>query len=173
MPNWCENDLRVEGPKEVLEEFLRFVAGGSPFDFNRLSPYPPEFQELDDAAEAWDKANAKTPPQGQSGRPKDGYNSGGYEWRVANWGTKWPAYKVAREEPTNGDDEKTLVVVFHFSTAWSPPKPVIEKASERYPALTFELRYFECGCCFNGLFRCKGGEVESDKSGPYFGERGG
>ena len=27
MPNWCENDLAVEGPKEVIEEFLKFAAG--------------------------------------------------------------------------------------------------------------------------------------------------
>ena len=53
MPNWCENDLAVEGPKEVIEEFLKFAAGaagenplddeGSKFDFNKFIPYPQEF----------------------------------------------------------------------------------------------------------------------------------
>ena len=39
MPNWCENDLAVEGPKEVIEEFLKFAAGESPFYFEfRLHP---------------------------------------------------------------------------------------------------------------------------------------
>ena len=92
---------------------------------------------------------------------------------VANWGTKWPASRVELEGPVTGYDGKTLEVVFHFDTAWSPPKPVIEKAAKLYPALRFELRYFECGCCFNGLFCCSGGEVETDECGPYFGERGG
>ena len=68
-----------------------------------------------------------------------------------------------------GYDEKTLEVVFHFDTAWSPPMPVIKRAAELYPALRFELRYFECGCCFNGLFRCSAGAVESNKCGAYFG----
>src|SRR5512135_2765813 len=54
----------------------------------------------------------------------------------------------------------------HFDTAWSPPKPVIKRAAELYPALRFELRYFDCGCCFNGLFCCSGGEVVTDESGP-------
>ena len=61
MANWCENDLTVEGPKEVIEEFLRFAAGESPFDFERFLPYPDEFKRLDDAAKAWDKEHAEQP----------------------------------------------------------------------------------------------------------------
>ena len=71
------------------------------------------------------------------------------------------------------DDGKTLRVVFHFDTPESPSTAVIKKAAERYPALRFELSYFECECVFEGHFCCSGGEVESDESGPYFGERGG
>ena len=33
MPNWCENDVTVSGSKEAVEEFLKFAAGESPFDF--------------------------------------------------------------------------------------------------------------------------------------------
>ena len=66
MPNWCENDLTVEGPTEVIEEFLKFAAGESPFDFDRFIPYPEEFRRLDEAAKAWDREHA--------GRPD-------YDWR--------------------------------------------------------------------------------------------
>ena len=72
MPNWCENDLTVEGPKEVIEEFLRFAAGESPFDFERFLPYPEEFKRLDDAAKAWDKEHAETPPL-KSGHAAEGW----------------------------------------------------------------------------------------------------
>ena len=58
---WCENDLAVEGPKEVIDEFLTFAAGESPFDFEKFIPYPEEFKRLDDAAEAWDKEHAERP----------------------------------------------------------------------------------------------------------------
>ena len=173
MPNWCENDLTVEGPTEVVEEFLRFAAGESPFDFNCFVPYPAEFQQLDDAAKAWDKEHAEQPDCDRQKRPKDGFNSGGYKWCVANWGTKWPPYRVELEEPVTSDDGKTLKALFHFGTAESPPRPVIENAAKRYPALTFELRYFECGFCCNGRFRCKNGKLQSDKKGPYFCNRGG
>ena len=61
MPNWCENDLAVEGPKEVIEEFLKFAAGESPFDFGKFIPYPAEFQRQDEIAEAWLKEHAERP----------------------------------------------------------------------------------------------------------------
>jgi len=173
MPNWCENDLAVEGPTEVIGEFLKFAAGESPFDFGKFIPYPAKFQRQDEIAEAWLKEHAERPDYDWRLQPKDGFNSGGYDWCVANWGTKWPASRVEVEGPMTGYDEKTVEVVFHFDTAWSPPKPVIKKAAELYPALRFELRYFECGCCFNGLFRCSAGAVESNKCGAYFGTRGG
>ena len=38
MPNWCENDLAVEGPKEVIEEFLKFAAGDEPLRFQSVHP---------------------------------------------------------------------------------------------------------------------------------------
>ena len=90
MPNWCENDLTVEGPKGAVEEFIKFVAGESPFDFNKFVPYPEEFKRLDDAAEAWDKEHAGRPDYDWRARPKDGFNSGGYEWRVKHWATSCP-----------------------------------------------------------------------------------
>jgi Ferredoxin-like domain in Api92-like protein len=173
MPNYCENDLTVRGPKEVMEEFLKFAAGGSPFDFNRFLPYPEEFRRLDEIAKAWDREHEGGPDYDWFGRPKDGFNSGGYEWRVKHWGTKWPACRVKVEGPVTGYAEKAVTVFFHFDTAWSPPKPVIEKAAELYPALQFELRYFERGAQFNGFFYCSDGEVETDEWGPYFGDRGG
>jgi Ferredoxin-like domain in Api92-like protein len=173
MPNYCENDLAVEGPTEVIEEFLKFAAGESPFDFNRFIPYPEEFRRLDEITEAWDREHAVRSDDDWRARPKDGFNSGGFEWCYANWGTKWPASRVKLEGPVTGYDGKTLEVVFHFDTAWCPPKPVIKKAAELYPALRFELRYYECGVGFHGLVCYSDGEVETDESGAYFGDRGG
>jgi hypothetical protein len=173
MPNWCENDLTVEGPKDVVEEFLRFAEGESTLDFDRFIPYPEAFRRRDEIADAWDREHAERLGADWASRPGDGFNSGGYGWRVANWGTKWRAALVHREEPEAGSAEGTVAVVFHFDTAWSPPLPVVRKAAELFPSLSFELRYFECGDGFNGMFCCSRGEVDFDESGPYFGTRGG
>lgn len=146
MPNWCENDLTVEGPKEAIEEFMAFAEGESPFDFERFVPRPERYRsgDLDD-----------------------------FDWCIENWGTKWNAFHVSRGDPEPGLTDDTIEVVYNLDTAWSPPLPVIQKASELFPLLSFELRYFECGGGFNGMLCCRGGEVTYDESGPYFGDRGG
>lgn len=169
MPNWCECDLTVSGPAARLQEFLGFAKGdNNGLDFNRFIPYPEKFRRLDEATREWERDH----PRGDwRERPKDGFNSGGYEWCWKHWGTKWNAGRVETDSLlTWGEDGE---VELHFSTAWSPPLPVIRKASEKYPELQFELRYFERGCGFNGLYRCRAGEVLDDESGPYFGNRGG
>lgn len=148
-----------------------------PFDFNRIVPYPEHFRELDRIASEWHEQNPRPwSPELQASRPKDGYNQGGYEWCLENWGTKWNASCVSLgdlETWRAGDGTERAVVEVHFSTAWSPPKPIIERASILFPELTFDLRYFERGQGFNGRFACESGEVATDKSGPYFGARGG
>ena len=63
--------------------------------------------------------------------------------------------------------------MFYFDTAWSPPVPVIRKAAELFPSLSFELRYFESRGRFNGMLCCSRGGVDYDECGPYFGDRGG
>ena len=173
MPNWCENDLTIEGPKEVIEEFVRFATGETVFDFERFRPYPEEFRRLDEIAETWDRAHAGKPGHANDPRPCDGYSSGGYQWCIANWGTTWPAQLVERCDPVPVSDAGLVELVYHFDTAWSPPIPVIEHAAQLFPALTFELRYFEALDAFNGMLRCSGGEITFDESGPYFGDRGG
>jgi hypothetical protein len=47
MPNWCDNELRIEGKKEDVDAFLAFVKGEEDgeevvFDFNKLIPMPAE-----------------------------------------------------------------------------------------------------------------------------------
>jgi hypothetical protein len=172
MPNYCECDLYVSGPKTRLEEFFREVAGEeSPFDFNRLIPYPERFRERDRLAEEWWK---KAPEERTDSCPKDGFNQGGYEWRVEHWGTKWNAcgVRLDRDEcPQDGAADDCFT--FSFSTPWSPPTPVIEHAAARFPELSFDLFYFESGAGFRGKFTCRDGRVMCDEMRPYSGSRGG
>lgn len=63
-----------------------------------------------------------------------------YDWNIRNWGTKWSSSECSFNTRQNS-------VV--FSTAWSPPLPVIIKLAE---LLKCELRliYFEPGMGFAG-----------------------
>lgn len=54
-----------------------------------------------------------------------------YDWRIANWGTKWNAYGY--EDAYDEDDKYIAGEPFEFLTAWDAPHPVIEKISEMFP----------------------------------------
>lgn len=169
MPNWCENDLQVTGDETRVREFLEFAGTTeTPIDFNRFIPYPPRFAERDRAAEAWRDAHDT---REWSSAPKDGFNSGGYEWCIEHWGTKWNAHRAVAGEMTVRRTTATAVV--HFDTAWSPPLPVVLSASRRFPALVFDLRWYERGMRVRGRYRCRDGAVLCDRSWDYSGPRGG
>jgi hypothetical protein len=100
--------------------------------------------------------------------------------RFIPWGDEngWSTHRVGHEMKVGelhpwGMDEDRAGVDINFSSRWTPPLPVILKASALFPELEFEIRYFERGVGFNGMFICKAGEVSCDESGPYFGWRGG
>src|SRR5262249_32909329 len=96
MPNWCENDLTVKGPKDKVQEFIQRAEGPNGcLDFNAFVPYPERFLALDKAAEEWDDRNRNDPELHYGDRPKDGFNQGGYEWCIANCGTKWNACEAS------------------------------------------------------------------------------
>lgn len=163
MPNWCSCDLYVRGEKKELARFKKAAKGkNGVIDFNNFIPYPKKFTDMDEKAK---EANKKIEP-GKT-PAKDGYNSGGYEWCIANWGTKWNA---SSPEISDDLDEE---LAYRLETAWSPPAPVVQKMGEMFPALEFELRYFEAGMSFNGLMRIEKGKVTADMQGEYFGDRGG
>ena len=179
MPNWCECDLSVSVPwgqelteedrKKAKPELKRFKEFSTTekeidgkketniLDTNKFIPYPEKFRKLDKEA-----AKAKNPFS-----VKDGFSSGGYEWCCKNWGTKWGICHAEFLE--EGNEE----LKYEFECAWSPPLPVIKKMSELFPLLEFELRYFEMGCGFKGLYRCENGELTKDETGAYYGSRGG
>ncbi|MFD1951065.1 hypothetical protein ACFSGX_09845 [Sphingomonas arantia] len=65
-----------------------------------------------------------------------------YPWALANWGTKWGAFRFAETgaEP----------FAFRFETAWSFPVPIFEALATRFPSLGFECATFDEGWNFAG-----------------------
>lgn len=57
-----------------------------------------------------------------------------YTWAIENWGTKWSGGHC---DMATSDG----VVSASFSTAWSPPVPVIAALSALYPEVPFTLKY--------------------------------
>jgi hypothetical protein len=136
MPNWCWNDLVVQGEPEEVKEVIEFVRSEDrPFDFERVIPIPEEV----------------------SGNP-DGMV--GYNWRIDNWGTKWNVSGVEC-----GVSEYDGGVHYSFETAWAPPVEVVGRLSEMFPELTVALAYDEPGMGFGGFIVFRGGSRDEEVSG--------
>lgn len=72
-----------------------------------------------------------------------------YDWRIANWGTKWNAVG------TYVDWDARQIM---FQTAWSAPAAIIDKMSRAFPDVEFEWMYAEEDCgCNTGIFTHKNG----------------
>lgn len=166
MPNHVDCQLRIHGKPARIKDFLLAVDGGKdkPIDANLIIPYPKKFADKDKQAEAHNEEVRKT---GKGSWMKDGYNSGGYQWCIDNWGTKWGMYDFSDITQY----QKSVMV--RFSTAWSPPLPIIKKMGELFPELKFTLRYYEGGAGFKGVYQIKGDDVLVEESSDYRGSKGG
>jgi len=120
MPNWCRNTLKLsetaQDIREVLKDYLAEEGEGTFLDFNKIIPMPPELEGTTS--------------------PSDGPNW--YDWRVANWGTKWNSSEAQIDEDC-----------ISFGTAWSPPLPVIAHLSE-LTGKAFVIYYIEEGMDYCG-----------------------
>ncbi len=147
MPNYCENDLYIQGKEADVKRVLDLIGPG--FDFGKVIPYPKMFAQMDrdhpgHGAQPNRNLDCLTIEayREKYGHDKDGFNSGGYEWKCKHWGCKWNAADVKRR------DYGPICIT--FQTAWSPPVPIIQSLGDKFPDVTFSLEYFERGMEFMG-----------------------
>jgi hypothetical protein len=131
MPNWACNRLTICGPEDRLRDFLEQNKGADQvLSFGAAVPYPSEFEAMDRAREEFRRTR---PDASYLDWPESGYGSGGYEWCILSWGTKWDA-----SAPQAGPyDHATGSITVRFSTAWSPPLPWLRVVAARWPDLAF------------------------------------
>lgn len=133
MPNWCNNTLKVTGEETELKRFIDAVKTDKQvLSFDKLVPMPKELE------------NTKSP----------GDNPSWYEWRIANWGTKWDL------DESIGLTVKKRVAWYSFDTAWGPPIEWMKAVSVLFSELKFVLRYEEPGVGFKGKAVAENGRVE-------------
>lgn len=131
MPNWCTNYLDVTGPDADLQRFkMKVNTNESCFDFNSFVEYPAIYADAD--ARFAEYMELPIEERRALSTPEDGFNRGGYQWCVDNWGTKWPAQMAVLEEHGG-------TLSYWFETAHTPPIPLLIAASKEFPSLEFQL----------------------------------
>jgi hypothetical protein len=132
MPNYCSNTVVVSGDEALLKQFKK-VAHQKNNDFlQNLHPMPSDINlnESNSISPAW------------------------YEWRIANWGTKWDVNPEITKENKN-------MIIYTFESAWSPPTHAFQYISNNYPQLNFFMQFEEQGSDFIGQVNYQNG-IESD-----------
>lgn len=131
MPNWCNNVVKIKGPKADIETLLKrandaqFVfdpeaaeatfffcgagwEGNQWFSFHAFVPIPDELIE--------------------SGDQRD--------WLIDHWDTKWDAEVACVSWSKSGK-----IAYVDFMTAWGPPESVIKAMREQFPKLEISCKW--------------------------------
>ena len=144
MPNWCNNHIEIIGPKHKVDALIKGAKEGE--FINTLYPMP---KELEDTQSTSDEEVMKKQPV------VDGFNNW-YDWRVANWGTKWDVDiydgSIQEQEELFGPDDGDKRVTFGFDSAWSPPIHACETYLQNNNDMSIKLTYYEPGCDFMGIW---------------------
>ena len=168
MPNHCESDLYIHGPKAIVATVIakHFTADGE-LNCDSVIPYPASFKALDEASAKWEADNKDNPNRDWRNRPKDGFNSGGYDWCVACWGTKWGTYDGT------GINKTARGFGAGFQSAWSPPTPVVSALAAMYPKIKIQMNSFENGMGYQVKANWENGKLICENQNDYRGSRGG
>lgn len=155
MPNWCYNSLTVEGSAEDISAIKKQLNEPFQREHDQWNPATQQMEKKDylypnPVFAFWNiikptNLEAYNGPQPEATLPIRFDSDHWYDWNVRNWGTKWDvAVSYDEEYPeTELMEEDETSLAYRFNTAWSPPIPAIEKLSEQYPDVEFNLSYEE------------------------------
>ena len=142
MPNWCNNNIIIKGPKNKLKDLESAAREGN--FCNHLSPMPKVLENT--------TADGSVKPK----LKKETGFSDWYDWRVANWGTKWDidAYdgSIKTSQELLGKDNGKAELSFGFDSAWAPPINAIDEYLMKNEDVSMKLWYYEPGCDFGGVW---------------------
>jgi len=150
MPNWCENELVVEGSELGVKDFK-----------NKNSSYKTTKDENGIVVENFQELSFRSSVP----RPKK-EESNWYAWSLGNWGTKWDISDADVSE-IKINDFGNHCMRYVFDTAWSPPVEWLESTSKKYPHLRFHLRYWEPLMQFEGFVYVENGRYLEEKHNDY------
>ena len=152
MPNWCNNQIEISGPNKIIDQIQKIIEDSKDSKkdsqglLELMCPMPKELRGTEKSSD--DKKMNKQPVV-------DGFNNW-YDWRLANWGTKWDVSEFYGDhfdrKYHEGNWEGTSTIYFGFDTAWSPPIDCFDKWLANNEECSMKLWYYEPGCDFAGEY---------------------
>jgi len=133
MPNWCNNTISITGPKDKITNLFEEAKKENGL-LQAMVPMPKELE-------------GTTSPAPQEGEPQplvDGFDNW-YDWRVANWGTKWDVDIEGLELSEDG-----TTISGWFDSAWSPPIEAYSTFLNENEDCSIDAYYEEGGMDFAG-----------------------
>lgn len=140
MPNWCTNtvELTHEDPAMIERARKAFDEGAL------LQEFFPCPQDLLDTVAGYMGEDKAAAHNAQMARNIELYGyKDWYDWKVANWGTKWDVgADCCKADTIDGG------ISVNFDSAWSPPTGAYEKLVEM--GFGVKAYYYEPGMAFVG-----------------------
>ena len=140
MPNWCNNNVEISGPKKIIDQIEKIVdekknkKGQGLFDW--MVPMPKELRKtMADGTERKELLE------------KYGH-SDWYSWANSEWGTKWDC----ASEFYGFDRKDESTITFGFDTAWAPALTAFETWLANNEDCSLRCMYYEPGCDFAGVW---------------------
>lgn len=151
MPNWCDNvvTFKHDDPKKIKDIVRAWNKGAL------MSAFFPCPEELNDTEMGGFSGDSDYIKQAHAEKENSNLQTYGYknwyDWRVAEWGTKWD---VGRRDdgPRISVKADATKVKIRFSSAWSPPTGFYEKMRDEQN-YEIEAYFFEPGMGFCGSWR--------------------
>lgn len=152
MPNWCNNDLSITGPKKTINIIKDKLIESKKDDNDPTGIGEVRIFET------------------LIGSKMDEANGDWYNHNIERYGTKWDVAMsdaiVSKQRINSNIEEITMT----FDTAWSPPIAFCTNLSKLYPDVEIRLFYSESGSDFSGEFIVsKESGVEDNQFGYYDG----
>lgn len=152
MPNWIENELTVDGPKEDILIFLKRCGyqKSLTFSFNSLMPIPEELMDIHtsygEGEEWYYRLKGEKKIRISLDERIHIYDTHGaidtLSWCMKYWGVKFDACCVTSTvEDVNFSSCDYCTIKFYMETAWGPPQEIYDYLVKTFPNLSIDWFY--------------------------------
>lgn len=160
MPNWCQNTVMFDFSEALdrdAEKMREFLKGSGEDKVGLLQVFYPMPDDLNITSGWFGDAikQADSEAKQVSNLASYGYKDW-YDWRIANWGTKWDVNRLDvvlngcyRDDKQVDMNEATKFEV-SFDTAWAPPSEFLQWVYENLK-IESSSAYLENGMGFCGI----------------------